>query len=200
MPKVSLTPNTTLFPVAVALITCGEGENANIITINRIASCNAEPPMISISIRPSRASHDLIDQSGEFVVNLPWGDMEIATDFVGATSVTGVNKWRETGLTPLPAAIVRPPLLAQCPVNIECQTRHTVRLPSHSLFVAQVVALHADDTVLNERGEIDIALAGMGMAYRAAAVRERPVDNFHPEELRQKVNLWRDNLATPQKQ
>jgi len=156
--------------------------------------------MISISIRPSRASHDLIDQSGEFVVNLPWGDMEIATDFVGTTSVTGVNKWRETGLTPLPAAVVQPPLLGQCPVNIECQTRHTVRLPSHSLFVAQVVALHADDAVLNERGEIDIALAGMGMAYRAAAVRERPVDNFRPEELRRQANLWRDNLATPQKQ
>jgi flavin reductase (DIM6/NTAB) family NADH-FMN oxidoreductase RutF len=148
--------------------------------------------MISISIRPSRASHDLIDQSGEFVINLPWPDMEDATDFIGTTSMTGVDKWRETGLTPLAATVVRPPLLAQCPVNIECQTRHTLRLPSHSLFVAQVVALHADAAVLNERGGIDIALAGMGMAYRAAAVRERPVDNFRPEELRQKVNLWRD--------
>jgi flavin reductase (DIM6/NTAB) family NADH-FMN oxidoreductase RutF len=100
MQKISLTPNTTLFPAAVALITCGEGANANIVTINRIASCNADPPMISISIRPSRASHDLIEQSGEFVVNIPWPDMEDVTDFVGTTSVTSVDKWRETGLSP----------------------------------------------------------------------------------------------------
>ena len=192
MEKIRLTPNTTLYPVAVALISCGDSAAANIITLNRIASCNAEPPMIAISIRPRRASHDIVERLGEFVVNLPWPDMEVVTDFIGTTSVTDTDKWRETGLTPLPSAIVRPPLVAECPVNLECQVRHTLQLPSHSLFVAEVVALHADARVLNERQEIDLGLIGGGMAYRAVAVREKPVEKFQPDALLQQVNAWRN--------
>jgi flavin reductase (DIM6/NTAB) family NADH-FMN oxidoreductase RutF len=176
--KRPLTPDTTLYPVAVALITCGAGDQANLFSLNRIASCNAEPPMISISVRPLRASHALIDELGEFVVNIPWPDMEPVTDFVGTTTSRKTDKWRETGLTRLPATLVKPPLLAECPVNLECQVRHTLRLPSHSLFVAEVVAVHADESVLNERQEVDFVLAGGGLAYRAGVVRERPVENF----------------------
>lgn len=189
--KRPLTPDTTLYPVPVVLITCGAGDQANLFSLNRIASCNAEPPMISISVRPLRASHDLIDQHGEFVVNIPWPDMESVSDFVGTTTSRNTDKWRETGLTPLPASMVKPPLLAQCPVNLECQIRHTLRLPSHSLFVAEVVAVHADESVLNERQEVDFRLAEGGLAYCASVVRERPVEKFRPAELRQKVHNWR---------
>ena len=69
--KIQLKPNTTLYPVPVVLITCGTAGKFNIFSLNRIASCNAEPPMISISVRPTRASHDIIDRQGEFVVNIP---------------------------------------------------------------------------------------------------------------------------------
>jgi flavin reductase (DIM6/NTAB) family NADH-FMN oxidoreductase RutF len=191
LPKRPLTPDTTLYPVPVVLITCGAGDQANLFSLNRIASCNAEPPMISISVRPLRASHDLIDQLGEFVVNIPWPDMEPVSDFVGTTTSRNTDKWRETGLTPLPAGIVKPPLLAQCPVNLECQVRHMLRLPSHSLFVAEVVAVHADESILNERQEVDFTLAEGGLAYRAGVVRERPVEKFRPADLRQKVRDWR---------
>ena len=187
MSKVQLIPNTTLYPVPVVLITCGVGDKANLFSLNRIASCNAEPPMIGISVRPLRASHNLIDQLGEFVVNIPWPDMEMVRDFVGTTTSRNTDKWRETRLTRLPATIVSPPLLAECPVNLECQVRHTLRLPSHSLFVAEVVTMHADEAILNEQQEVDFALAEGGLAYCAGVVRERPVENFRPAELRQKV-------------
>lgn len=75
MTKVQLTPNTTLYPVPVVLVTCGAGDETNVFTVNRIASCNAEPPMISISVRPSRASYALIQKYGEFVVNIPWTEI-----------------------------------------------------------------------------------------------------------------------------
>lgn len=192
MSKVSVTPNTTLYPVPVVLVTCGAGEEANVFSLNRIASCNAEPPMLSISVRPLRASHDLIDQSGEFVVNIPWCDMEVVSDFVGTTTSRELDKWQETGLTAIPASIVRPPLLAECPVNIECQVRHTLRLPSHSLFIAEVVALHAETSVLNERKEVDFVLTGAGLVYRSGIVRERPVEKFRPAELRRDVHVWRE--------
>ena len=186
MTKVQLTPDTTLFPVPVVLISCGTGDEANLFTVNRISSCNAEPPMIAISVRPSRVSHDLIEESGEFVVNIPRSDMELVCDYVGTTTARKTDKWAETGLTRLPATAVQAPLIAQCPVNIECQVRYNISLPSHCLFVAEVVALNADETVLNERQEVDFALA-QGMSYWSGIVRERPVDNFRPGELLRKV-------------
>jgi flavin reductase (DIM6/NTAB) family NADH-FMN oxidoreductase RutF len=191
MAKIQLDPDTTLYPVPVVFITCGIGAEANVFSLNRIASCNVEPPMISISVRPMRASHDLIDDLGEFVVNMPWPDMALVSDFVGTTTVRETNKWAETGLTRLPALKVQPPLLAECPVNIECQVQHRLRLPSHTLFVAEVVALQADTTVLNERREVDFALAQGGLVYQAGVVRERPVDRFRPADLLHKVRNWR---------
>jgi flavin reductase (DIM6/NTAB) family NADH-FMN oxidoreductase RutF len=190
--KVQIAPNTTLYPVAVVLITCGSGQAENVFTLNRIASCNAEPPMISISVRTTRASHNLIKKGGEFVVNIPWPEMELVSDFVGATTIGETDKWKETGLTRLPASTVKPPLLAECPVNLECQVRQTVQLPSHSMFVADVVAIHADAAVLNDRQEVDFDLARRGMIYRQGAVREKPVEKFNPEELLQQVRAWRD--------
>lgn len=191
MTRIQLSPNTTLYPIPVVLITCGSGQETNVFSVNRIASCNAEPPMISISVRPNRASHDLIANLGDFVVNIPWPEMECISDFVGSTTMGETNKWGETGLTRLTAIKVSPPLLAECPVNIECRLVDTLRLPSHSMFIAEVVALHAVETVLDERGEVDFSLAKGGLPYRAGSVRERPVDNFKPDQLLEKVQTWR---------
>lgn len=191
MSKVQLPPNTTLYPVPVVLITCGHGERANVFTVNRIASCNAEPPMICISVRPGRASHALIEDQREFVVNVPWPEMEVVSDFVGSTTARETDKWLETGLTPTKAERVKAPLLAECPVNLECQVIQQIRLPSHSLFIAEVVGMHADPAVLNSRGEVDLAKVKGGLAYRSAVVRERPVDHFRPESLHAQVHTWR---------
>ncbi len=191
MKRIQLTPNTTLYPVPVTLITCGAGQETNVFTVNRIASCNAEPPMISLSVRPNRASHSLIAKTGDFVVNIPWPEMEMISDFVGTTTIGATDKWAETGLTRLPATSVSAPLLAECPVNIECRVVDTIHLPSHTLFIAEVVALHALEAILNERGEVDFSAAKGGLPYRAGAVRERPVENFKPEELLEKVRKWR---------
>lgn len=195
MAKLQLPPNTTLYPVPVVFVTCGAGKQENVFTLNRIASCNAEPPMISISVRPSRASHERIEQSGEFVINIPWWDMETISDYVGSTTSRDTNKWRETGLRRQPATIVQPSLIAECVVNLECQVRHTLRLASHTLFVAEVVMMHADEGVLNDRKEVDFNLAAAGMVYRSAVVRERPVENFKPASLLNEVYAWRDGRS-----
>lgn len=191
--KVEIKANTTLYPVPVVLISCGAKDEANVFSLNRISSCNAEPPMMAISIRPGRASHDIIDRQGDFVVNIPWPAMEVVSDFVGTTTIRETDKWAETGLTRLAASRVQAPLLAECPVNIECQVVERVRLPSHSLFIAEVVAIHADVAVLDEQGEVDFLLAGEGLPYRAAAVREKPAYKFKPEELLQQMYLWRES-------
>lgn len=190
--KIQIKVNTTLYPVPVVLISCGAGEEANVFSLNRISSCNAEPPMIAISVRPGRASHNIIDRQGEFVVNIPRPAMEIVSDFVGTTTLRETDKWVETGLTRLKAARVQPTLLAECPVNLECRVVQTVRLPSHSLFIAEVVALQADAEIVDDHGEVDFDLAGGGLPYRTGVVRERPVYKFMPEELLRHVHQWRD--------
>ncbi len=190
--KIRIEPNTTLYPVPVVLITCGAAGRFNVFSLNRIASCNAEPPMISVSIRPMRVSHDIIDRAGEFVVNIPWPDMEMVSDFVGTTTGRETDKWLESGLTRLPSAVVQPPLIGECPVNIECRVVEKLRLPSHTLFVAEALALHVERRVLNESGEVDFDLARGGLPYRAGVVRERPVARFRPHDLLRQVHEWRD--------
>lgn len=185
MSRLQLEPNTTLFPVPVVLLTCGK-EQPNVMTLNRISSCNAEPPMLAISIRPTRYSHDLIQQYGEFVVNIPSFQLEPLTDYVGVTTGRKENKWEAHGLTQLPAQIVSPPLIAECPINLECRVVETLSLPSHTVFIGQVVALHALEELLNERGEVDISRFE-GLRYAAGVVRERPVENVNVAELREQL-------------
>lgn len=187
MTKKILSPDTTLYPVPVVLVTCGPGDASNVFTVNRIASCNAEPPMICVSVRPNRASHDLIETFGEFGVNIPFPDMEPYSDFFGTTTARETNKWSETALTPFPAGRIEAALIAECPVNLECRVTETLRLPSHTLFIAEILVMHADQAVLNNRDEVDFEKACGGLVYGAAVVRERPVANFKPEELLSRV-------------
>lgn len=182
MIKRVLDPNTTLYPVPVVLITTG-GDTPNVMTLNRIASCSAEPPRIAISIRPMRHSHTLIQNTREFVVNIPAPEQQQISDYVGVVSGRGEDKFDIANLQLSPAAKVRTPLLAQCPVNIECTVEQEINLGSHTMFIGLVQAVHADEALLNERGEVDFTLA-QGLVYQSAIVRERPTYNFQVEMLR----------------
>jgi flavin reductase (DIM6/NTAB) family NADH-FMN oxidoreductase RutF len=185
MSKCILEPNTTLYPVPVVLITIG-GATPNVMTLNRIASCSAEPPRISISVRPLRHTHALIKTSGEFVVNIPAPEQQLLSDYLGVVSGRAEDKFATSSLQLAPAAKVQTPLLAECPVNIECVVEHELDLGSHTMFIGLVQAVHIDETLLDERGEVDFTRAH-GLVYQAGVVRERPTYNFRMAELRQKV-------------
>lgn len=180
-----LEPNTTLYPVPVVLITTG-GDMPNVMTLNRIASCSAEPPRISISVRPMRHSHALIKSSGEFVVNIPAPAHHLVSDYLGVVSGRTENKFEVTGLQLASAVNVKTPLLADCPVNIECVVEQAIDLDSHTMFIGLVKAVHVDEAYLDARGEVDFARA-QGVVYQAGLVRERPTYNFRLSKLRQAV-------------
>lgn len=190
MTKRILSPNTTLYPVPVVLISAGS-EQPNVMTCNRIASCSAEPPRLCISIRPQRHSHSLITQTGEFVVNLPSPDQQLLSDYVGVVSGRDEDKFAVTGLRLSPATILRTPLLADCPVNIECTVEQTLDLGSHTLFIGRVQAVHVEETLLDERGEVDWQRA-QGLVYPAGVVREKPTYTFRVEGLRAQVQASQD--------
>lgn len=182
MPKRILEPNTTLYPVPVVLITAG-GSTPNVMTCNRIVSCSAEPPRLAISVRPGRYSHSLIHASGEFVVNIPAPEQSTLADYVGVVTGREEDKIAVANLKLAPALKVKTPLLADCPVNIECIVEQEIALDSHTMFIGLVQAVHAEESLLDEHGDVDVKRA-QGIIYDNGIVRERPNYKFRVGDLR----------------
>jgi flavin reductase (DIM6/NTAB) family NADH-FMN oxidoreductase RutF len=154
--KKELKPSAAVYPTPVALVTCvDEKGKPNIITLAAVGILCGNPPQVGISIRPSRYSNKLIRKSREFVVNLPTIAMVEETDYCGVVSGRTKDKFAETGLTPIEATKVKPPLIRQCPVNLECRVKDILSLGSHDFFVGEVVCMHADEEVLDSSGKID---------------------------------------------
>lgn len=162
--KRSFKPGTLLSPVPAVMVSCGEGENKNIITIGWTGIINSDPPITYISVRKSRHSHHIIEETGEFVINLTTEKLAYATDYCGVKSGRDVDKFKELNLTPETGEKVRCPMITQCPVNLECRVMEVKSYPTHDMFIAQIVAVHADDEIIDEKGKIDISLAGL-LAY-----------------------------------
>ena len=158
MAKIVKRPSTYLYPAPVVLVTCGR-ERPNIITLAWVGTLCSKPPLLGIGVRPSRYSHALIKATGEFVVNIPTADMVKAVDYCGHVSGRDVDKFAACGLTPEPASVVRAPLIAQCPINLECKVVRTISLGTHDLFIGEVVAVQVDGSLLDEQGHIDYAKA-----------------------------------------
>ena len=157
MAKILLKAKTTLAPVPTLLVTCTDARGRhNIITISYAGIVNTTPPLINISIKPSRHSHALIRATGEFVINIPGENLLRQTDYCGVASGRDVDKFAETGLTALPASLVKAPLIKECPVNLECVTRQIVRCGDYDLFIAEVLAVHADEDCLQAGNRLDI--------------------------------------------
>jgi len=155
MAKVVRKPGTVLYPMPTVLVSCGTGERANIITLAWAGTLSSSPPVVGIGVRPSRHSHGLIKDVGEFVVNLPRADQLKWADYCGMVSGRDEDKWAACGFTPVPAAEVQVPLIAECPVGIECRVSQFLSLGSHDLFLGEVVAVQVDEAVLDERGRLD---------------------------------------------
>ncbi len=167
MAKTIKEPFCALYPTPVVLVTClDQAGQPNVMTVSWVGTAASTPPCLAIGVRPHRYSHAAIEERGEFVVNIPSQELLSAVDYCGRMSRHRTSdKFAEAGLTPAPASQVAAPLIAECPVNIECKVVHSLDLDSHTLFVGQVLAVHVDEELLDERGFIDYAQA-QGIAYQ----------------------------------
>lgn len=139
-------------PSVVVLATCVDPEgNANIITLGMYMPISLKPPLVCIGISPKRYSHDLIRQSEEFVVNVPPVSIEKETHFCGVNSGRDLNKFAETGLTPISAKTVKPPLIKECYGHLECKVVQTHVCGDHTLFVGEVLKAWLNEDVILER-------------------------------------------------
>ena len=153
-----------LAPVPPTLVTCGTMEHPNVLTIAWTGVLATHPPMTYISVRPSRYSYDLIRESGEFVINLPTSAMMKATDFCGVRSGRDVDKFAQCHLTPEPAQTVKAPLIAECPVSLECRVTATKELGTHTVFEAEITGVNVEEQYLDSKGKLNLQQCGL-MAY-----------------------------------
>lgn len=165
MAKQHWKPGNMLYPVPAVMVSCQrQGEKTNIITVAWAGTVCSDPAMVSVSIQKKRYSYGIIRDSGEFVVNLTTKKLAKATDYCGVRSGRDVDKFAETGLTPCPSQAVGCPGIAQSPVNIECRVTEVKNLGSHDLFLAQVVGVSVDETLLDASGRLRLSRSGL-MVY-----------------------------------
>lgn len=154
-----------IYPLPAVMVSCQrEGEKPNIITVAWTGTVCTNPPMVYISVRPQRYSYDILDETGEFVINLTTKELARATDYCGVRSGRDVDKFKETGLTAVEATKVKAPLIAEAPVNIECRITEKKELGSHHMFLAEVLAVHVDEKYLDENGKFQLNKSGL-IAY-----------------------------------
>lgn len=152
--KIHWKPGTMVSPVPAAMVSCGNSpENYNIITIAWTGTTNTEPPMAYVSIRKSRHSHQIISETGEFVINLTTKDLAFATDWCGVKSGRDFNKFKEMNLTPVKGEKVSAPIIAEAPINIECKVTQVISQGSHDMFLAEVVHVQASEAFMDKETE-----------------------------------------------
>ena len=150
-----------LAPVPAALVSCGTVDQPNVLTIGWTGIACTHPPMTYISVRPERFSHDIIRDSGEFVINLTTSAMVKATDFCGVKSGRDVNKFEACGFHAAPAVRVGAPLIEECPVSLECRVTESKLLGSHTMFLAEIVGVDVDEKFIDSKGKLNLQQCGL---------------------------------------
>lgn len=161
--KQSWKPGNMLYPLPSVMVSCGrKGEKPNIITLAWVGTVCSEPPMVSISVRKERFSHDLIQDSGEFVINLTPASLASVMDSCGVLSGRDHDKFAEFHLTAESAPhLTAAPLIKESPVNIECKLEKVLELGSHDTFIASVAGVQVEESLLDEKGRLDLRKADL---------------------------------------
>ena len=161
MKKIKWKGGTLLAPVPPVMVTSGDMEDSNIITIAWTGIINSEPPKTYISVRPSRHSYGIIKEKGEFVINLTPSRLVRTADFCGIYTGKNVDKFAKCKLTKEEANEVSAPVIAECPVALECKVTDIVPLGTHDMFVADIVAVDVDEELIDEKGKLHLEKAGL---------------------------------------
>ena len=158
-------PGNMLYPVPAVMVSCQRpGEKANIITVAWAGTICSDPAMLSISVRAERYSHDIIEETGEFVVNLVSTELTKACDWCGVRSGKDYDKFKELKLKKFKSDFMDTPAIDESPVNIYCKVKKIEKLGSHDLFIAEVIGVTVDEKYMDEKGRFDLAAANL-MAY-----------------------------------
>jgi len=197
MDKIDFKGSVILNPVPVVLVTSkNKAHKTNVFTVGWTGTINTKPPMLYISIRPERLSYEYIKESMEFVVNLPSSDLVKKVDYCGVRSGKKNDKITEMGFTLKESHKVLAPYIDECPVNIECKVKNIIPLGTHDMFIAEVVASHVNEDLLDEKGKIHFENANM-MSYchgEYFPLSKKPIGSFGFSVMKKKTRKRRQKL------
>ncbi|MBQ6789627.1 MAG: flavin reductase family protein [Clostridia bacterium] len=156
MAKVSWKAGAMLSPVPPVLVSCSDGERDNLITVGWTGIICTEPAKTYISLRPERFSYEIISKSREFIINLPSSHIIRSIDFCGVRSGRKLDKFKECRLTKEKATQVACPAVAESPISIECRVTDIIKLGTHDMFMADIIAVNVDERYIDEKGKLRI--------------------------------------------
>ena len=164
MGKVIWKPGTFEYPIPAVMVSCGDMEKSNIITVAWTGIICTNPAKVYISIRPERYSYNIIKKTGEFVINLTNKELAFATDWCGVKSGRSVDKFKELKLTKEKSNFLECPMIGESPVSVECKVAEIKKIGSHHMFIADVLGINADEKYIDENGAFDISKCNL-IAY-----------------------------------
>ena len=156
MAKIKWRGGALLGPVPPVMVSCGDMEKSNVVTVAWTGILNTIPPKTYISLRPSRYSYEIIKDKGEFVINLTTAELVRTADSCGVYTGRKVDKFAKYGLTKAEAFEVSTPVIGESPLSLECRVTDIVPLGSHDMFIADVVAVDVDESLLDKDGKLHL--------------------------------------------
>lgn len=159
--KSNISPSSAyklLHPMHTVLVSCiGKAGKPNIITLAWAMPTSIVPPLVAVSIAPRRYSHSLIEETKEFVVNIPTMNILNETLLCGRTSGREHDKFKDTGLTPFPSRKVKPPIISECVAHLECKLHSQFTTGDHTIFVGEIIEAYADKEAFKEKYDLEKA-------------------------------------------
>ena len=159
-----MNPGALTAPLPPAMVTVGDMENSNVLTVAWTGILATVPPKTYISVRPSRHSYGILKERGEFVINLPSEDMARTVDFVGIYTGKKMDKFERCGLTRAESRCVSAPTVAECPLALECRVTEVIPMGSHDVFIADILSVSAKEELMDEGGRLRLDEAKL-LAY-----------------------------------
>ena len=192
MSKIVWKPGTMVYPLPAVLVSCGTMEQPNLITVAWTGTLCTNPTIVYVSIRPERYSHELIRATGKFAINLTTKKMVKATDFCGVKSGRDLNKFKETGLTPVKGNLIDVPIVEESPLSLECEVIEIKPLGSHDLFMAKVIGVSVEESLMDASGKFRLDQAGL-IAYSHGAYYElgQSLGTFGYSVMKKKTKMKR---------
>ena len=142
---------------AVLVATYDDGGTPNAMTAAWTSACCHTPPCVGVAVRDSRKTFANIRARRAFTVNIASADMAIDVDYLGIVSGhQAPDKLARIGFATERAAVVDAPIIARCPINVECRLLHAISLGTHTWFVGEVVEVQADERVVTAEGVVDV--------------------------------------------
>lgn len=157
MKKTIWKSGTFIYPLPAVMVSCGDMEKSNIITVAWTGIMNTNPAMCYISVRPERYSYNIIKETGEFAINLTTKELAYATDWCGVKTGGKVDKFKEMKLTKQKAENIKCPLIEESPISIECKVKEIKELGSHHMFIADVLSIDVAEKYIDDKGAFDIS-------------------------------------------